>query len=145
MKLATLAAIAGLTTAMALGATAIPADAGNKSKKQAQKHRSNTHQTQHGHSGGQSKQQKSSKRHAHQGNSGGKVHVDPRISDKNLRKLMNSKRLSAGQKNALADELYNRKIMGRAGRALGSLGGADAILGIGLVGAAVGTKQKKGH
>jgi hypothetical protein len=126
MKLATLAAIAGLTTAMAFGATSIPADAGNKSKKHGQQHGSK-------------------KQHAHQGNSGGKVHIDHRISDKNLRKLMNSKRLTAAQKHALAGELQNRKIMGTAGRALGNVRGADAILGIGLLGTALTTKQKKGH
>ncbi len=78
MKLGTMAAIAALATAMTLGTNVTPADAGKKARMQA-----------------------------HQGGSSGQVHIDSKVSSKNLRAV--SKQLKGHQKKAVMDEIDRRE------------------------------------
>jgi hypothetical protein len=110
--------IAAMAVAMTLGGAVVPADAGKKGKR------------------------------AHQGGSSGKVHIDSKVSSKNLkalqRQLESHGKLTKGQhhvKRAVDSELSNRRAADDAARMI--LNSGDPITGLLDVGTAI--KRKRGH
>lgn len=120
MRLGTIIAIAALGMAMTPGAVT-PADAGDKKKQ------------------------------AHQQGSKKKVHINPNVSTKNLQLLqekLGGRKLTKQQhdlKRAVDEEVAYRRVIDTLAEGLSNRRGADAILGIGGLGTALGTRRSSGH
>lgn len=123
MKTVRLALLALLGASMMLGVGVSQADAGQKAKK-----------------------------NAHQGGSSGKVHIDSKVSSKNLRAV--SKKLKGHQQQAVMDEIERRERKHgnkKADRYVGEwLGGRtdieDHIVGLGLLADGINNRNRKsGH
>ncbi len=121
MKLGTMIGIAALAVAMTLDGAVTPADAGDK------------------------------KKHANQGHSAGKVHIDPKVSSDKLRAL--SHKLKGHQKEAVKEEIkrreriYDEKVSTKAaGKGIGSIPDIEEqIIHLGLIGTEYGKRRKRGH
>ena len=85
------------------------------------------------------------KNRAHQGTSSGKVHIDSKVSTKNLRAL--EKKLHGDHKRAVQREIHQREYDEREQKRVGEwLATSDEpIINLWAIGTELGTKRKRGH